>query len=908
VDDVLGETLDRVACIRRQSERKRDERRLSGPLEVQVGTWVDGVLGETLGRVAGIRRQAELERDGRRVSGSPAMQVGNWVDGVLDEALVKVACGRSKSVPKRYAEGGEVGGLDPRPDIAGVRVARDTSRDVVGEALRKGAGKGWNRDEVHGRREGLRPMQVRGNTGPVGHFTFHDAFCGMGGGSLGMVQAGGKCVGAFDSKKAARQVFQRNVGVAPLQGLGSVTARSLGSAEVYLAGSPCQDYSVNGDRYGSVGPKGRLMFDQLRLVKEAAPQYQMLVFEQVPNFECLDNGAHFRRFKQEVEGLGYTMYWETLFAPDFGSVSARRRMWMVAVRNDLASRVGPFVFPEAATEHYPLKTVLEPAAIRDRSLLVRRSRYTALQEPKQRNNHSLIQMGFVDGGGEGRRVYSADGFAATQKTSGRGPGWASGLYMVEDRVSRLSLREAARAQQFEDTVQLHEDESTARKHIGNAMPVGMVRAVGAEVGRYLEAFKESIGAVPVQEPAENGCKDSSENRWRWSGLEAATALHAARMAAIQASAAAAAVLERCEAALGPAKGAWATWQQLSETAQQRIRRMVERAHWRRWLKLQTAAGLKAVRGLQAGGASAEVVAASAASVAKTMRAERDRGCGSEGPVNLLWWNWPPDMWTEIRDGFELPFVTKPAKFKGENYESAACEKVFKEFDRLIKLGYLVELVEEECEVISSISAVPKKNSVKLRVVIDMSASGLNGCLLPPRFMLPTVEEVAQEAYPGCWFVVTDLSDGFYCQRLHDGSLAYLGVRNPADGKLYAYRRLPMGLGVSPHNFSRKVAVAVCEAMKNLEEFKVHEWRVNDSCPFMPRVYPVDEKGMPVASLKYYVDDGIITAASKEAAEKAYKKLAWFLEARLGLVETQPQEQSGSSSASAVFGAGVGLGW
>ena len=184
--------------------------------------------------------------------------------------------------------------------------------------------------------------------------------------------------------------------------------------------------------------------------------------------------------------------------------------------------------------------------------------------------------------------------------------------------------------------------------------------------------------------------------------------------------------------------------------------------------------------------------------------------------------------------------------------------------------------------ISSISAVPKKNSVKLRVVIDMSASGLNGCLLPPRFMLPTVEEVAQEAYPGCWFVVTDLSNGFYCQRLHDGSLAYLGVRNPADGKLYAYRRLPMGLGVSPHNFSRKVAVAVCEAMKNLEEFKVHEWRVNDSCPFMPRVYPVDEKGMPVASLKYYVDDGIITAASKEAAEKAYKKLAWFLEARLGL--------------------------
>ena len=104
--------------------------------------------------------------------------------------------------------------------------------------------------------------------------------------------------------------------------------------------------------------------------------------------------------------------------------------------------------------------------------------------------------------------------------------------------------------------------------------------------------------------------------------------------------------------------------------------------------------------------------------------------------------------------------------------------------------------------VSSLSAVPKKDATpvnhKLRIVVDMSASGLNSNMTAPRFVLPSVEDIADQAYESCYFLVTDLSDGFYMSKIHPSSQPYLGVRHPQTGKLYAYCRAVMGLEVSSH--------------------------------------------------------------------------------------------------------------
>ena len=422
-------------------------------------------------------------------------------------------CG--SGVRERYWSGAPVGAIGPRPNLAEGRVSKETQRDVVSEALQvegvagsRGERETWERDEMHGARVGLKPMQVTGETGPAAEFSFHDAFCGMGGGSLGFGQAGGVCAGAFDSDPHAQAAYEKATGRRPAGKLAEVSAASLGAAEVFLSGCPCQDFLIRGQRHGKSGDRGKLMWEQLRLVREASAAgqgYKMVVFEQVPNFRKMNNGREFREFSEQLRRLGYRVWCKVLFAPDFGSVSARRRLWIVAAKEDVAAVVGDFAFPEPATEHYPLRTVLEPAAIRDRSVWVRQQRLSLLRKPLQRNSHSLTQVGFLDGGGVGRRVYSADGFAATQKASGQGPGWTSGVYLVDGRVSRLSVREVARVQQFEDSVELPAQEEVARRLLGNAMPVGMARAIGAEVGRYLEAAREGVGAG-----AERGNRDFSE--------------------------------------------------------------------------------------------------------------------------------------------------------------------------------------------------------------------------------------------------------------------------------------------------------------------------------------------------------------------------------------------------------------
>ena len=142
--------------------------------------------------------------------------------------------------------------------------------------------------------------------------------------------------------------------------------------------------------------------------------------------------------------------------------------------------------------------------------------------------------------------------------------------------------------------------------------------------------------------------------------------------------------------------------------------------------------------------------------------------------------------------------------------------------------------------------------------------------------------MAGEAYAGCWFLVTDLADGFYCSRLHKASRKYLAVRNPEDGQLYRYTRLPMGPVLSPHDFCRKVARMVRRMLETCEEFRVAKYVTNDTDPYLPRVYGVNAAGQPVASLKYYVDDGIIIGPTEQVVRRAYKQLAWVLESRLGM--------------------------
>ena len=315
-----------------------------------------------------------------------------------------------------------------------------------------------------------------------------------------------------------------------------------------------------------------------------------------------------------------------------------------------------------------------------------------------------------------------------------------------------------------------------------------------------------------------------------------------------------------------------------------LRAVVQRLQWRYWLKIKRRQGCEAVLTLATDGASFEEFGSALKSVHRAMDSEESRGSGSAGPVELLWWGWPKHMWSMLRDGFRFPWDTKPATFHGDNYESAVgCPKVLAEFARLEELGYISGPFEEhEVEVINPLSSVPKKGTDKIRVVVDITASGVNPTITAPRFVLPMVEDVAADSYEGCYYIITDLSDGFFCQRIHEDDQPYMALRHPGTGQIWVYNRMPFGLVVSPWNFSRKIAIMVQEVLSTFPEFKAVRTVINDSDPHMPRTYGVGADGRPVCSLKFYVDDGAIAGPTREATQRGYDRLVWFQESVLGL--------------------------
>ena len=314
-----------------------------------------------------------------------------------------------------------------------------------------------------------------------------------------------------------------------------------------------------------------------------------------------------------------------------------------------------------------------------------------------------------------------------------------------------------------------------------------------------------------------------------------------------------------------------------------LRKGIEVFHRRRWLVLQARRGEEEVQKMVAAGVDERTIRRARMTIKKALFLEQMRAGNEEGPINLLWWNWSGPVPMELIEGYKLPLRRQPPAVHPDNYDSANVAKVWDEFARMTERRYMegpFDSREGNIYMTHPLAAVPKKGSDKLRIVIDMTATMLNECLVAHRFILPQVQDVANKCYPGCYMMTCDLQDGFYGIEVRGEDRKYLGLRHPLTGKYYRYTRLAMGAACSPSAFSRLVAWAAREARK-YEEFKVIEVVVNDVDANMPRVYGVGKDKVPVATMDWFVDDGCIIAPSRERCIAAYDRLVWLLESRLG---------------------------
>lgn len=171
-------------------------------------------------------------------------------------------------------------------------------------------------------------------------------FAGVGGVDLAFEQAGFKAVYANEINPTSCQTFENNF---PLKvdnrDIKNVKPEEVPDCDVFLAGFPCQAFSIAGYRQGFEDEKGRgtLFFELLRIIKKKMPQVVFL--ENVKNLKSHDNGNTFRVIYEALSALGYHISYEVLNAAKFGNVPQNReRIYIVGFLNK--EQWEKFKFPE----------------------------------------------------------------------------------------------------------------------------------------------------------------------------------------------------------------------------------------------------------------------------------------------------------------------------------------------------------------------------------------------------------------------------------------------------------------------------------------------------------------------------------------------------------------------------------
>ncbi|MBC2607367.1 DNA cytosine methyltransferase [Pelagicoccus albus] len=318
-------------------------------------------------------------------------------------------------------------------------------------------------------------------------FRFIDLFAGIGGFRIGLERLGGECVFSSEIDKHAAATYARNFGHAPAGDITKIGAEEVPDHDLLCGGFPCQPFSVSGKRLGFEDARGTLFFEVMRLVSAKKPKAVFL--ENVANYVKHQNGETLRRTIDMLESAGYVAKWAVLNASDHGVPQARKRLYIVGIRNDLdGGKV--FAFPEPTSAVVKLKDILLPTDSTNAQRILRDDITITkpdVSEISVRGPNKPIQIGYINKGGQGERIYSVEGHAITLSAHGGGAAAKTGAYLVDGVVRKLHPLECRRLMGFPDTYQIDPRSQQAYKQFGNAVVADVIEAVGKKLVPILTA-------------------------------------------------------------------------------------------------------------------------------------------------------------------------------------------------------------------------------------------------------------------------------------------------------------------------------------------------------------------------------------------------------------------------------------
>lgn len=338
-----------------------------------------------------------------------------------------------------------------------------------------------------------------------------DFFCGAGGLTRGLIDAGIKVVAGIDVDESCKVTYEyNNPGVRFIakdirtfthDDIKRIMRRKTFENVLFAGCAPCQPFSTQ--RKGEInGADATLLNEFARLVEIALPGYVLI--ENVPGIANIPGYSSFRRFLRVLEVNGYNHACDILDAKHYGVPQNRRRLVLIASRKGVVSlpkrKYGtserPYRTVRQAISHFPF---LEAGASNFNvpnhvaASITALNKERLLHTPKDGGDRlswpDHLKLECHKGAYQGHTdVYGRMSWDAPAPTlTGRCNSISNGRYGHPEQDRALSLREAAAIQTFPDRYVFFGANKNVARQIGNAVPT----LLAVELGKHIRTISKN---------------------------------------------------------------------------------------------------------------------------------------------------------------------------------------------------------------------------------------------------------------------------------------------------------------------------------------------------------------------------------------------------------------------------------
>lgn len=319
-----------------------------------------------------------------------------------------------------------------------------------------------------------------------------DLFCGCGGMSKGLTDAGLNIIAGIDIWDIAIDSYQKNqthLGIcADLRELSPEKFDSLyntdkKSVDVIVGGPPCQGFSIAGHR-DSNDPRNSLFMEFVKYLQFYRPK--AFIMENVIGILSMktNTGEKVIDIIMEQFEQDYNCIICKLYASDFEVPQNRRRTIIIGVRKDL--NIIPIEPTKIPRTNVAVGRVLLPREEVDQSYYLSERAIAGIKAKKQRS--------LERGAGFGAQFLDEDKPSYTISARMYKDGYDSLVRYSEEEIRRLTVLELKRIQSFPDDYILSGSNKNVIIQIGNAVACRFAYHLGLHIKQLL------IGQSPIHAP------------------------------------------------------------------------------------------------------------------------------------------------------------------------------------------------------------------------------------------------------------------------------------------------------------------------------------------------------------------------------------------------------------------------